>query len=161
MKKWRVVLTSFLVCAAFLLGYTQVNADSPDCNNFEAIQSVILSEATHQPFAAQLEVARVVVTKGACFRDSHFYTGYGVAERILSERPHDCIANTHCRAYFLLDTIDPRLRELPALAAHVALTESPRVPRYHFDRWDSNAYWWNSPSACPAGWFIVGELKVC
>lgn len=158
----RIILSVLLAILAFLLSFSQIHAQSPDsCNNFEFIQSVILSEATRQPFEAQLEVARVAVTKGACYLDANFYTGYGIAERIIQSDPSACIYSTHCRAYYLLSTIDPTVRESAAVAAYVSLTEYPRVPRFHFDRWDSSAYWWNDPRACPHGWFIVGLTKVC
>jgi hypothetical protein len=164
--KQSLLAVLFAFCA-FLGTYTRSSADSGSCNEFESVQSVILSEATRQPFEAQLEIARVVVTKGVCYLDIHYYAGYGIAYRIYDaavrgEVPYDaCARNTHCRAYYLLSTIDPAIREPAALAAHVALTESPRIPRYHFDNRNSLAYWWGSPSACPHGWFITGDLKAC
>lgn len=158
----RLFLTLLLVILVFLLSFTRIYADSPEsCNNFETIQSIILSEATHQPLEAQLEVARVAVTHGACTLDANFYTGYGVGTRTLERNPSDCILSIHCRSFFLLYTIDPLVRESAARASYLALTESPRVPRYHFDSADSTAYWWSSLSACPYGWFITGDLKVC
>ena len=157
-RHMRVLFSVILVITAILLSCTRVSAS---CNEFETIQSIILSEATSQPFEAQLEVARVAVTHGACELDGNFYTGYAVALRLLSEHPHECIQSIHCRAYFLRDTIDPTVREPAALSAHIALTETPRVSRYHFDNWQSTAYWWDAISACPNGWWIVGELKVC
>lgn len=155
---FRLLLSGILVLCAILIGSTRVYAS---CNEFETIQSIVLSEATRQPLEAQIEVARVAVTHGACALDGNFYTGYMVAERVVSTTPFTCITNTHCRAYFLLSTIDPAIRESAALAAHVALTESPRVRRFHFDNWQSSVSWWEATSACPAGWWIVGELKVC
>ena len=161
-RRMRLILTILLVILAILLSSSPIHADSGDsCNNFETIQSIILSEATRQPLEAQVEIARVAVTKGACYLDANFYTGYGIAQRIMADRPNDCIASVHCRAYFLLYTIPPETRESAARAAYVALTESPRVPRYHFDSWGSVASWWDSPRACPNGWFIVGLTKVC
>lgn len=158
----RLFLTILLLILLFLLSSSPIHAQSPDsCNNFETIQSIILSEATRQPFEAQLEVARVAVTKGACYLDANFYTGYGIATRIRDESPVNCGRSIHCRAYFLLYTIDPSVRESAATAAYVALTERPRVTRYHFDSWGSTAYWWDSLSACPGRWFIIAELKVC
>lgn len=154
-------LATIILLACIVAMPRPAYAEDASCNQWERVQSVILSEATSQPFEAQLEIARVVVTKGACFLDSDFYAGYGIAERIALSNPRGCISNTHCRAYFLLHTIDPAIRESSALAAHYALTESPRISRYHFDRFDSTAYWWNSLRACPNGWFIVGETKVC
>jgi len=154
------------ICAILLILFTSspIHAQSGDCNEFETIQSIILSEATHQPYEAQLEVARVAVTHGVCNLDRNFYTGYGVAERIRTQADDgnaQCIRSTHCRAYFLLYTIDPDIREPAARASHYALTESPRIARYHFDNRLSTAYWWDSPRACPSGWFIISELKVC
>lgn len=154
----RIFLSLLLIILTLLLSSTRVFAS---CNEFETIQSIILSEATRQPFEAQLEVARVAVTHGVCELDANYYTGYGIAERILRDNPVGCIANTHCRAYYLLATIDPSVRESAAIASHVALTEVPRVSRFHFDNWQSSAYWWDSIAACPSHWFIIGQLKVC
>lgn len=159
--KFHVLLALSLTLCGFLAFPRTSYADSGDCNEFLTIQSIILSEATRQPFAAQLEVARVAVTHGACELDGNFYTGYRIAKRIIRDDPMGCIANTHCRAYYLLTTIDPVIRESAAQAAYLALTERPRVIRSHFDNWQSSAYWWDSLSACPYGWQIVGELKVC
>lgn len=158
----RYFLSLLLVFCAVLLGSQQVYADSGDsCNQFETLQSIILSEATRQPLEAQIEVARVAVTHGACELDGNFYSGYAIAERIVRDNPVGCIANTHCRAYHLLATIDPVVREPAAQAAYIALTEQPRVVRRHFDNWQSTATWWESLSACLHGWFIIAELKVC
>ena len=158
----RALITTILVILLLWLGSVRVSAQSDDsCDNFLTIQSIILSEATRQPFEAQLEVARVAVTHGVCNVDSRFYSGYALAERIFRDAPQACIASIHCRAYFLLYTIPPDVRESAARASYVALTESPHVPRYHFDNWLSTAYWWDSPRACPNGYFIIAELKVC
>jgi len=154
----RVLFSLLLVLCAILLSFQRVSAE---CNEFESVQSVVLSERMTGSLAEDIEIARVAVTKGACYRDENFYTGYGIAQRILRDEPVRCIANTHCRAYALLGTIDPAIREPAAMAAHIALTEWPRVQRYHFDRFDSTATWWDALSACPNGWFIVGLTKVC
>lgn len=140
---------------------TRIYADSSDCNNFERIQSIILSERTRGTLEEDVEIARVVITKGVCDLDPSFYAGYRIALRTLYSDPTRCIDNIHCRAYFLLDTIDPSIRETAARASHVALTERPHIPRYHFDAWGSEAYWWDDVRACPYGWFIVGLTKVC
>lgn len=152
-----------LIVALFFLNISITHADSPEpqCNQFETIQSIILSEATSQPYEAQLEVARVAVTRGPCLLDSNFYTGYGIATDIAEHNPRGCIANTHCLAYYLLYAIDPTVRESAARASYTALTEVPQVKRFHFDNWQSQSDWWDSREACPSGWFIVAELKVC
>lgn len=158
----RITLSLLLVILVFLLSFTRIHAQSPDtCNNFERIQSIILSERTRGSLAEDIEIARVVVTKGACFLDGNFYGGYGIARRVLFNDPQHCIESIHCQAYFLLDTIDPAVREPAALAAHIALTESPSIRRFHFDSWASSAYWWDDLSACPSGWFVIGLTKVC
>lgn len=156
-----LTLTLMFVLAAALLSAHPAHA-AADCNQFESIQSVILSEGAYQPLAAQLEIARVAVTKGACFRDEHFYGGYGVAQFIAENEPAHCILSVHCRAYFMLYTIPPDVRENAAIAAHIALTESPPVARYHFDAAASTpALWWFDARACPSGFFIVGDTRVC
>lgn len=154
----RIVISVLLVFVAILLSFTRVSAS---CNEFESVQSVVLSERTRGSLAEDIEIARVAVTKGACYRDANYYTGYGIAEHVLRDNSVGCISNTHCRAYFLLYTIDPSIRELAALASHIALSEMPPVRRFHFDRYDSTAAWWDALSACPNGWFIVGMTKVC
>lgn len=158
----RLTVSLLLVLLTFLLSFTRIHAQSPDtCNNFERIQSIILSERTRGSLAEDIEIARVALTKGVCYLDGNFYTGYGIADRIMRDEPVRCIANTHCRAYYLLSTIDPDVREPAAMAAYIALTEQPRIPRYHFDSWGSTATWWDSLSACPNGWFVIGLTKVC
>lgn len=153
-----LLIATILVFFAFP---TTTRADSSDCDNFERIQSIILSERTRGTLDEDIEIARVVITKGACDLDPSFYSGYRIALQTLYRNPSECINNIHCRAYFLLDTIDPSIRETAAQASHIALTESPHFPRYHFDAWGSNAYWWDDVRACPYGWFIVGLTKVC
>lgn len=165
------ILFLFIISTLFLFNPSQVHAQSPidDCNQFERIQSILLSEGTSQPFETKLELARVIVSKGACYLESDFYTGYGVALSVLREKGYEaCRLNTHCRAYFYLYGVDAGVRESAALAAHVALTESPRVPRYHMDAANNEmAYWWFSDKACPnvfdggLHWFISGEFRVC
>jgi len=120
---------------------------------------VILSEATNQPLPTQIEVARVAVTKGACFRSPDFYAGYGVALRHVNR----CVANWHCRAYFLMDTLAEDVRESAAQAAHWALTEDPRIARYHFDYVAAPlpAWWVGACDARGHDTFISGELRVC
>lgn len=157
-----VFLTLFPTQPAYAQSPAQSPTDDSDCNQFERIQSILLSEATRQPYDTKLELARVIVTKGACYLEPDFYTGYGVALSVLRLGGYDaCIVNTHCRAYFFLYDINPDIRESAALAAYTALTESPQVPRFHFDNWQSTATWWNSDKACPNGWFITGDFKVC
>ena len=152
-----IILASTLIVLATPM---RAESDDPRCNNFLTIQSIILSEATRQPLMAQIEVARVAITKGVCFLDGNFYTGYGVALRH-NASALSCLNNWHCRAYFMPETIDPRARESAALAAHIGLTEVPRIPRFHFDNWQSHAAWWNSPRACPFGNWTIAELRVC
>lgn len=158
----RILVTLALIALILALNTVIAHAEGEEeCNNWERITSIVLSESTRQPLEAQVEVARVAVTKGACFIDENFYAGWRVAQYILRTDPRNCIVNLHCRVYHLLNTVDPAVRESAALAAHIALEESPRVPRYHVDNWQSEASWWDSPRACPAGWFIIAELKVC
>lgn len=159
----RILVTIVLILLILALNPLKAYAEGEEgCNNWERIQSIILSEATRQSFEAQLEIARVVVTKGVCFLDGQFYAGYAVAIHVLETNRNACILNTHCRAYFLLPTIDSRVRETAALASHVALTESPRVARYHFDAHNAPLYsWWNNPRACPNGHWVVDLTRVC
>ena len=129
------------------------------CDAFERIQSVIASEATRQPYAAQLEVARAMVTKGACEASDDFLAGLRVARQAASRGQ---FSNHHARAYFMLYSFPSDLRESWAQAAHVALTEQPRKAVYHFDaanapRWS----WWDSPSACPHGDYVIGDIRFC
>lgn len=171
MMRIRIALSILILSLASLLSPTMAYAQSPiedetetetDCNQWERIQSILLSEATRQPLDTKLELARVIVTKGACYLEPDFYTGYGVALSVLRFGGYEsCSRNTHCRAYFMLSDIPLDIRESAALAAHIALTESPRIPRFHFDNWQSSATWWDSPRACPNGWFVTGDFKVC
>lgn len=133
-----------------------------ECNEFESVQSVVLAEGAYQPLPAQIEIARVAVTHGACNLDSHFYSTFGVAQRIATNDPSRCIAVMPCQAFYMLYTISPDVRESAAVAAYVALTESPRIARYHFNSADAPLYWWwSSPIACPSGYFIVGDMRFC
>ena len=146
-----------LVTAAVFTLTLLSSHDTTACNNFERVQSIILSEATRQPLAAQVEVARVAITKGACFVDPSFYAGYGVALRAAQIGD---MTNHHWKSYFAPEMFPADVRESVAVAAHRALTE-PRVERWHFDRWDSQAWWWDDVRACPNGWAIMGEIKFC
>lgn len=152
------------LCALLLLATLWATATPlyADCNRFESIQSVLLSEGANQSLSTLIEMARVVHTKGDCEIDEHFYTGYGVARFIAENEPSHCILSVHCRAYFILYSIEPSKRENAAFASYIALTEQPQVRRYHFDSADAPiAYWWNSPRACPLGWFISGDFRIC
>lgn len=132
-----------------------------DCNRFENIQSIILSEGANQPLAAKIEMARVIHTKGDCYLDEHYYSGYGIARSVLETNPSACASNVHCSAYFMLYSIAADERESAAIAAYIVLTEYP-TPRYHFDAADAPlAYFWNSPIACPNGYWVVGDIRVC
>lgn len=170
MMRIRILLSIASLLFAFLLSATPTYAQDPvhdpteedSCNQWERIQSILLSEATRQLLDTKIELARVIVTKGACYLEPDFYTGYGIALSVLRFGGYEsCSLNTHCRAYFMLSDIPLDIRESAALAAHIALTEEPHVRRFHFDNWQSNAYWWDSPRACPGGWFITGDFKVC
>ena len=131
------------------------------CNEFETVQSIVLSEAMGQSLPAKIEVARVAVTHGACNLDRHFWTGYGVAERVMREAPKECITNHHCRAYNMLYSIDPVIRESAAIASYIALTEEPRVDRWHVVSIYDNSAWMQDKRACPNGTWQVDSLLVC
>lgn len=129
------------------------------CDEPSRIMSVIASEATRQPFAAQVEVARVMVTKGACEAGTDFLAGLRVARAAASRGDY---GNHHARAYFNLYSFPPDLLAQWGRAAHIALTEQPRVPRYHFDRADATRFaWWDSLRSCPNGDFVIGDLRFC
>lgn len=142
-----------------LAAQTATEGGAAVCDAFERIQSAIASEAARQPFAAQVEVARALVTKGACEAGPDFLAGLRVARDAASRGQYH---NHHARAYFDLYSFDAALRESWALAAHIALTEQPPVRVYHFDRADAPRYaWWDDARACPRGDWVIGELRFC
>lgn len=129
------------------------------CNEFERIQSVIASEATRQPFDAQLEIARAMVTKGACEAGPDFLAGLRVARQAASRGNYQ---NHHARAYFNLYSFDAALRESWAQAAHIALTEQPRQIVRHFDAANAPRWaWWDDARACPSGDYVIGGIRFC
>lgn len=151
---------SLLFALCFLLA--TATPTYADCNRFESIQQVLLSEGANQPLPTLIELARVVHTKGDCFRDDNYYSGYAIARFIAENEPSHCIASVHCRAYYLLYSIPPSEREPVAIAAYIALTERPAVSRFHFDNADAPlAAWWDNPIACPTGWFLSGDFRIC
>lgn len=164
----RLLLSTILVILAVLLGSTRVYADSPDFdepsygNLFLCGQHALAGEMRNQPYEALLEGARVLHTKGMCYRDSSWLTSWRLARGIIKERPSECISYYACQGYYLYETIDPSTREPIALAVHIALTETPVVARYHMDSADAPfVYWWFSPIACPHGYFVIGTMRFC
>jgi hypothetical protein len=156
-------MKTVLLGVFFLLALTTrvAWADEPETGNqFECIQHALASEGLRQPPAALLDMARVLRDKGACFRDPSWLTGWGVAQRHRDSGA--CLGNHHCRAYFFFETFDAELREPLAVAAHVALTEQPPVRRYHFDAARAPlVWWWSSRRACPNGFWVIGDMRIC
>ena len=116
--------------------------------------SAIASEAANQPFEAQLNVARAVRDNAPC-GDPHYLTGYGIA---IQDPTAD---NYHARAYFDLDSLNSKNILQWFMASFMAYTEEPRITIRHFDNVNSTAWWWDSPQACPNGYYEIGELRFC
>jgi hypothetical protein len=73
-----------------------------------------------------------------------------------------CWRQYHCQGFFDFYTIAPDVREPLAVAAHVALTEEPRVLRFHFDAVSAPLWWWwHSPKACPNGYREIAQTRFC
>lgn len=125
-----------------------------DCQRVPFAASVIASEGARQPLEAQVNIARAVRDNAPC-GDSNYLSGYGAALRRVNPSNH------HWRAYFAFHSFAEELQEQWLRAATIAYTEEPRIPVRHFDRADGNAWWWDSPRACPNGHWIIGDLKFC
>lgn len=125
-----------------------------ECNRIAFAMSAIASEAANQPIVAQINVARAVRDNASC-GDPNYLSGYRIAL-------NDPAANNHhARAYFQIDSFDQEKRWKWFVAAYIAYTESDRVPIRHFTRFDSTATWWDSPKACPNGWWVIEETRFC
>lgn len=164
----RLIISVILVLLLLLLTFSHIHAQSPVYdepeygNLFLCAQHALAAEMRYQSAEALLLGARVLVTKGACYRDTHWLTSWRLAQQIILERPSDCALYYSCQGYFLFETIEPSVREPIAVAVHTALTESPPVLMYHFDRADAPlARFWLSPIACPHGITYVADMRFC
>lgn len=171
-----ILLTIALILLITLLNPLKAHADEPDVvepemgNLFLCGIHALAAEMRNQSFHVLLEGARVLNSKGMCHRDPNWLTSWGAAQTKVRTDPHNCIKQYQCQGYFLLDTIDPAVREPIALAVHVALTEDPQVRRYHFDHYERDAegnilppkeWWWYKVKACPSGYFELGDMRFC
>lgn len=157
-----------LILSLFFLNISITHANSPELqepdygNLFLCSQHVLAAEMRNQPYPALLNGARVLHTKGECYRDRNWLTSWGLAQDVLTHDEHNCILYYACQAYFLYMTIDPDVREPIAEAVNQAMTENPPVPMFHFDRADAPlASFWLSPIACPNGITYAGDLRFC
>lgn len=157
-----------LIVALFFLNISITHADSPDIiepdygNLFLCAQHALAAEMRNQPPDALLMGARVLHTKGECYRDRNWLTSWGLAQDVLIHDQHNCILYYSCQAYFLYMTIDPDVREPIAEAVNQAMTENPPVPMFHFDAADAPLVsWWMDTRACPNGITYAGTMRFC